>query len=75
MQYVYPTGFQSHGCGSANRTVLETLAISLCRRCHACVVIIDCNEIRKLRGDGMGATAIAKKLGIGRASVCRVLQD
>ena len=35
---------------------------------------IDPEEVRKLRDEGMGATAIAKRLGIGRASVYRVLQ-
>jgi DNA invertase Pin-like site-specific DNA recombinase len=30
-------------------------------------------EIRKLKGDGLGATEIAKRLGIGRASVYRAL--
>jgi DNA invertase Pin-like site-specific DNA recombinase len=32
-------------------------------------------EVRKLKADGMGATAIAAKLGIGRASVYRMLAD
>lgn len=31
-------------------------------------------EIRELRSQGMGATAIARKLGVGRASVYRVLR-
>jgi len=30
-------------------------------------------EVRRLRKEGLGATAIAKKLGVGRASVYRVL--
>jgi len=34
---------------------------------------IDAAQIRKLREDGLGASAIAKKLRIGRASVYRVL--
>ena len=32
------------------------------------------DEIRKLKEDGLGATEIANKLGVGRASVYRVLQ-
>lgn len=35
---------------------------------------IDKDEVMKLHGEGMGATAIAKSLGIGRASVYRVLR-
>jgi DNA invertase Pin-like site-specific DNA recombinase len=35
---------------------------------------IDVAEVRRLHGQGMGATAIAKALGIGRASVYRVLE-
>lgn len=34
---------------------------------------IDVGEVRRLRTEGLGATAIASKLGIGRASVYRVL--
>ncbi len=34
---------------------------------------IDAEEVSRLKADGLGATAIAKKLGIGRASVYRVL--
>ena len=34
---------------------------------------IDSEEVRKLRDQGFGASAIAKKLGIGRASVYRLL--
>ncbi|WP_420565162.1 recombinase family protein [Thalassobaculum sp.] len=34
---------------------------------------IDADRVRELHGQGMGATAIAKQLGIGRASVYRVL--
>jgi DNA invertase Pin-like site-specific DNA recombinase len=34
---------------------------------------IDVERVRELREEGMGATAIAKELGIGRASVYRVL--
>ncbi|GAB3447098.1 recombinase family protein [Insolitispirillum peregrinum] len=36
---------------------------------------IDADEIRRLRADGMGASAIAKSLGIGRASVYRLLDE
>jgi DNA invertase Pin-like site-specific DNA recombinase len=32
-------------------------------------------EVRRLRKEGFGATAIARKLGVGRASVYRVLQS
>lgn len=35
---------------------------------------IDVAEVRRLRSEGLGATAIAKKLKIGRASVYRVLE-
>src|SRR5262245_61874420 len=35
--------------------------------------IIDAAEVRKLKAEGLGATEIATKLGIGRASVYRVL--
>lgn len=35
---------------------------------------IDAAEVRRLHGRGMGATAIAKAMGIGRASVYRVLE-
>lgn len=35
---------------------------------------IDAQKVKSLRNEGMGATAIAKKLGIGRASVYRVLK-
>jgi DNA invertase Pin-like site-specific DNA recombinase len=34
---------------------------------------IDREEVERLRASGMGASAIAKQLGIGRASVYRVL--
>lgn len=34
---------------------------------------IDAEEVRKLRAEGVGASEIAKRLGIGRASVYRVL--
>lgn len=34
---------------------------------------IDVHEVRRLAADGLGATAIAKRLGIGRASVYRLL--
>lgn len=33
------------------------------------------DEIKQLRADGLGATAIAKKLGVGRASVYRALDQ
>lgn len=36
-------------------------------------VSIDPEEIKKLKMEGLGATGIAKKLGIGRASVYRAL--
>jgi DNA invertase Pin-like site-specific DNA recombinase len=35
---------------------------------------IRAEEVRRLRADGLGATEIADRLGIGRASVYRVLQ-
>jgi DNA invertase Pin-like site-specific DNA recombinase len=35
---------------------------------------INPDEIRQLRDEGLGATAIAQRLGIGRASVYRVLK-
>lgn len=37
--------------------------------------VIDAERVKALRDKGMGATAIAKELGIGRASVYRVLED
>ncbi len=36
---------------------------------------IDREAVRRLRREGLGATAIAQKLGIGRASVYRVLSE
>mgnify|MGYP000917514943 FL=1 len=36
---------------------------------------IDVEEVRRLASEGMGATAIAKRLGIGRASVYRLLNN
>lgn len=36
---------------------------------------IDAGEVRRLRAEGMGAAAIAKRLGIGRASVYRVEKE
>ena len=36
---------------------------------------IDADEISKLRQAGLGATAIAKQLGVGRASVYRLTKD
>ncbi len=35
---------------------------------------IDVERVKQLKADGIGATAIAKELGIGRASVYRVLE-
>ncbi|SDX22949.1 Site-specific DNA recombinase [Albimonas donghaensis] len=35
---------------------------------------IDRDEVARLRGEGLGATEIAKRLGIGRASVYRLLE-
>ncbi len=35
--------------------------------------IIDADQVRRLAGDGLGATQIARQLGIGRASVYRIL--
>ena len=37
-------------------------------------VSIDATQVRQLRADGMGPSEIAKTLGIGRASVYRVLE-
>ena len=36
---------------------------------------IKVDEISRLKGEGLGATAIAERLGIGRASVYRVLKE
>jgi DNA invertase Pin-like site-specific DNA recombinase len=36
---------------------------------------IDADEVRRLRAEGMGASAIARTLGIGRASVYRLLDE
>lgn len=36
---------------------------------------IDAERVKALRDQGMGATAIAKEMGIGRASVYRVLDE
>jgi DNA invertase Pin-like site-specific DNA recombinase len=36
---------------------------------------IDVERVKKLKADGIGATAIARELGIGRASVYRILQS
>lgn len=36
---------------------------------------IDVDKVRELRDQGKGATAIAKEMGIGRASVYRVLDE
>ena len=36
---------------------------------------IDTNTVKELHSQGMGASAIAKELGIGRASVYRALSD
>jgi DNA invertase Pin-like site-specific DNA recombinase len=35
--------------------------------------VIDTEKVRELKSGGMGATAIARELGIGRASVYRIL--
>ena len=35
--------------------------------------VIDLNKVRKLKAQGLGASEIAKRLGIGRASVYRIL--
>ena len=32
-------------------------------------------DVMKLHGEGVGGTEIAKRLGIGRASVYRILED
>jgi DNA invertase Pin-like site-specific DNA recombinase len=37
-------------------------------------VSIDAIKVREMKAQGLGATAIAKALGIGRASVYRVLE-
>ena len=36
--------------------------------------IIDADAVRRLAGDGLGGTEIARQLGIGRASVYRILR-
>jgi DNA invertase Pin-like site-specific DNA recombinase len=36
---------------------------------------IDANKVLALKADGLGASAIAKRLGIGRASVYRMLRE
>ena len=36
---------------------------------------IDAQRVRELKAEGLGASEIAKQLGIGRASVYRLLQD
>lgn len=36
---------------------------------------IDRETVRRLRGEGIGASEIAKRLGIGRASVYRLLEE
>ena len=35
---------------------------------------IDADKVHEMHSSGMGATAIAKELGIGRASVYRILE-
>ena len=35
---------------------------------------IDIERVKTLKGEGLGATAIAKKMGIDRTSVYRLLQ-
>ena len=37
--------------------------------------VLDPAEVRRLRAEGMGGTAIAKQLGISRQSVYRLLGD
>ena len=37
--------------------------------------VIDLNKVRELKAQGLGASEIAKRLGIGRASVYRLLQE
>ena len=36
--------------------------------------VIDLNKVRELKAQGLGASEIAKRLGIGRASVYRLLR-
>jgi DNA invertase Pin-like site-specific DNA recombinase len=36
---------------------------------------ISLEDVRRLKNEGMGATAIAERLGIGRASVYRLLKE
>ena len=36
---------------------------------------IEADEIAKLKSEGLGATEIAKRLGIGRASVYRLMRS
>jgi DNA invertase Pin-like site-specific DNA recombinase len=36
---------------------------------------IDRNRVQELKSEGLGASKIARELGIGRASVYRVLQE
>jgi len=36
---------------------------------------IDASSVRQLKFKGLGATAVAKELGIGRASVYRAQED
>jgi DNA invertase Pin-like site-specific DNA recombinase len=37
--------------------------------------VIDLNKVRELKAQGLGASEIAKRLGIGRASVYRLLHE
>ena len=39
------------------------------------VAKIDANQIKKLKSEGLGATAIAKQMNIDRTSVYRVLKS
>ena len=36
---------------------------------------IEVSKVAALKAQGLGATEIAKRLGVGRASVCRVLEE
>jgi len=42
--------------------------------CRARSASIDAARVREMKAQGLGATAIAEALGIGRASVYRVLE-
>ena len=38
-------------------------------------LVIDAGAVRKLAGQGIGGTEIARQLRISRASVCRLLEE